>query len=313
MRGKLVTIFGGTGFLGRYVVPKLIEEGALIRIAVRDIDLALPLKVAGYVGQVEVYSVNPADEKSVSKVIGDSDCVINLIGILFESGKNNFERVHADIPTIIAKAASKQGVKRLVHVSAIGADLHAKSRYSVTKGRGEIEVLKAFPNATIIRPSVMFGEEDKFFNKFASMARISPFLPVIGDGTMRLQPVYVDDVAEVIRKVLTDQRMDKNPHAGKTYELGGPGIYTFKELMTFVLGKIHKKRILLPIPYSLGLLMGSVMQVLPSPQLTRDQVKLIKSDNVVSKDALTFKNMGIEPASLESIVPGYLRRYQYHG
>jgi uncharacterized protein YbjT (DUF2867 family) len=304
MRGKLITVFGGSGFLGSYLIPKLTEQGALVRVAVRNVDQALNLKVSGYVGQVEIVSVNPSDATSVAKAIGDSDYVVNLIGILFESGKNTFERVHVNIPKTIAIVAKKNAVQKLVHVSAIGANPHAESRYATSKGRGEAEVLKAFPDATILRPSVIFGAEDNFLNKFAAMACVSPFLPLIAGGKMKLQPVYVGDVAEaILRSFNTDA-------SGKIYELGGPSIYTFKELMNFILQETRREAVLLRIPYSVASLMGSIMQILPSPALTRDQVRLIKTNNIVALEALTLKDLGIEATALETIAPFYLERYR---
>lgn len=313
MRGKLVTVFGGSGFLGSYLIPKLLDLGAMVRLAVRNVDQALPLKVAGYVGQVEIVSVNPSDEKSVAKAIGDSDYVVNLIGIIFESGSNTFERAHVLVPKTIAKIAAKNNVQRLVHVSAIGADPKAASHYFTTKGKGEAQVFKAFPNATILRPGIMFGAEDNFFNKFANMTATSPFLPIISGGMTKMQPVYVADVAEAICRSLIDQKEGQNPHAGKIFELGGPSIYTFKQLMSYVLEQTQKKRLLASTPYPVAYVLGSFMQLFPSPSLTRDQVKMTKTDNIVSDGALTLKDLRVEPTAMETIVPGYLNRYRYRG
>ncbi len=312
MRGKLVTIFGGNGFVGSYLIPKLIELGALVRVAVRDIDHADNLKISGQVGMLEIVVVNLHDEKSVEGAIGDSDYVVNMIGILFESRRSTFEFVHAQVPKIIAHAAAKRKVGKFVQVSAIGADPKSISLYSASKGRGENAVLKAFPNATILRPSVLFGAEDNFFNMFAAMAVKSPFLPLIAGGKMKMQPAYVGDVAEAICRVLMESPEGGNPHAGKIYELGGPVTYTFRQLMELVLKLTGRNRMLMSIPYPVALVMGSIMQIFPSPVLTKDQVKLIKSDNVVSPEALTFKNLDIEPTALESVVPEYLKRFRLH-
>lgn len=305
MQNKLVTVFGGSGFLGRYVIAKLVERGAFVRVAVRNVDQAHHLKMASLVGQISIVSVNLSDEKSIESAIGDSDYVVNLIGILFESGRATFEKMHAQLPQKLAEIAHKQKVERFVHVSAIGASVDSKSLYSITKAKGELAVLNAFGQATIIRPSVIFGPEDNFFNQFASMATVSPFLPLIGGGVTKLQPVYVDDVAEAIACVLKG-----DTSVGKTYELGGPSVYTFKELMTFLIQTTKRKCLLMRIPYSIATLMASVLQLMPTPQLTRDQVKLLQQDNIVHSGALTFKDLKIEPAAVEAIVPVYLERYR---
>lgn len=309
MRGKLITIFGATGFLGQYLVPKLLSAGAIVRLAVRNLDQAQELKIVRQVGNLEFVSVNLSNEQSITNVIEDSDFVINLIGILFESGRHTFDLVHTQYSKNIATACHG---KKLIYVTAIGADPHSNSSYLSSKGRGELEALKANPNTTIIRPSIIFGAEDKFFNKFAEMSIQSPFLPLIGGGNMKLQPVYVMDVVQAIFNVIHEHQPLNDPHAGKIYELGGPSVYTFKELMQFILNSIQKKRMLLNIPYPLALLMGSIMQYLPSPVLTRDQVRLTKYDNVVSTEALSFTDLKIPPVAIEAIVPLYLKRYTAH-
>jgi uncharacterized protein YbjT (DUF2867 family) len=311
MRGKLVTVFGGTGFLGSYLVPKLVELGAMVRVVGRNPDSALALKMSGEVGLVQIVSVDYSKKESVKRAIGDSDYVVNLTGIIVEPKGTGFQKVHVDVAKAIAHACATGQVSRLVHMSAIGADPKAEARYLASKGKGEIEVLKTFPDVTILRPSIIFGAEDNFFNLFGVMAVTAPFLPLIAGGKMRMQPVYVGDVAEAICLVLKDGK--NNPYAGKTYELGGPGVYSFRELMSYVLQETRRKRMLLYIPYPIALAMGTVMQLFPSPTLTRDQVKLIKKDNVVASEALTFKDLGLEPMALEAVVPEYLSRYRFHG
>lgn len=313
MKNKEVVVFGGSGFLGRYVVERLARQGAFIKVPTHNLEKSLFLKTTGFVGQITPLYTNVFDDKSVSDVIKGADYVINLIGILHERGKSNFENMHVDVAQRIAKLCKKHKVKRLVHISAIGANVNSRSRYASTKGKGEKAVLKDFPEATIIRPSILFGEEDNFFNRFANLSRFSPFLPLVGGGHTKFQPVYVDDVAHVIVKSLTESKENKNPHAGKTYELGGPDVYTFKEILLFILKNIHKRRLLVPLPFPFASLVGFFTQFLPNPILTRDQVTLLKSDNIVGKRAVGFKKLGIEPTAVETVVPKYLARFIYHG
>jgi uncharacterized protein YbjT (DUF2867 family) len=307
MRGKLVTIFGGTGFIGQYLLPKLTAAGAMVRLAVRDVDAALPLKTSGQVGFVEAVSCNMSDEQSVREAIGNSDYVVNLIGIIFETGKKTFQNTHVDIPQRIAEACKMNKVKRFVHISAIGANPDSASKYMVTKALGEQVVRKAYPDVTIIRPSVLFGAEDKFFNMFAEMSRTSPFLPIIAGGKQKMQPTYVGDVAEAIVRCL------QTAHEGKLYELGGPAVYTFREIVEYIMSCTGRSRMLLSIPKPVAMVMGSVMQLFPNPSLTTDQVKMTKVDNVVREGALGFKELDIKPTAVAAIVPLYLERYKFHG
>jgi NADH dehydrogenase len=314
MQGKLVTIFGGSGFLGRYVVQRLARLGAQVRVGIRDANNALFLKTMGDVGQVTPVSLNVLDEKEVEDLISGSDYVVNLIGILYESGTTNtFENLHVTVPTLIAKACTKKKVKRLVHISAIGANAKSESKYAKTKAKGEKKILDNFPKATIVRPSILFGEEDKFFNRFATMAKFSPFLPLIGGGHNKVQPVYVCDVADAIVQVLADPHVQQSPHEGKVYELGGPKIYSFEELLAFIMEQTRRYRILIPISYYMATMIGKVAQCLPSPLLTADQVKLLKQDNIADPKLNGFKKLGITPATVEMVVPTYLNRYRYSG
>ncbi len=307
----LVTIFGASGFLGRHVARALARDGYRIRAAVRRPDLAGHLQPLGRVGQIHAVQANLRHPASVEAAVHDSAVVINLVGILFERGRQRFTAVHAGGAEVVARAAAAHGA-RLVHVSAIGADEHATARYAHTKGLGEQAVLAAVPAAVIFRPSIIFGPDDAFFNKFAGMARLSPVLPLVGGGRTRFQPVFGGDVGEAVAKAVAGEA-----RPGAIYELGGPEVYTFKELMQFVLTTIDRRRLLLPIPFWAAKLIGQLLQFLPSPPLTPDQVELLKQDNVVSESALaegrTLKGLGIEPRSVEAIVPSYLWRFRKTG
>jgi NADH dehydrogenase len=307
----LITIFGASGFLGRHVVRALARDGYRIRAAVRRPDLAGHLQPLGQVGQIHAVQANLRHPASVEAAVRDSAVVVNLVGILFEHGRQRFSAVHAGGAELVARAAAAQGA-RLVHVSAIGADENATARYARTKGLGEAAVFAAMPDAVVFRPSVIFGPDDDFFNKFAAMARLSPFLPLVGGGHTRFQPVFGGDVGEAVAKAVANETKP-----GTIYELGGPEIYTFKELMQFVLATIDRRRLLLPIPFWVAKLMGQFLQFLPVPPLTPDQVELLKQDNVVSAAAQgegrTLQGLGIEARSVETIVPSYLWRYRKTG
>jgi uncharacterized protein YbjT (DUF2867 family) len=308
MAQRLATVFGGSGFIGRYVVTNLAREGWMVRVAVRRPDEALFLKTAGVVGQVTPIATNVRDRASVARAIEGADAVVNLVGILHESGRQRFQAVQADGARIIAEEAARAGVRHLVHISAIGADPNSNSSYARTKAEGEAAVRQAFPQATILRPSIVFGPEDGFFNRFAKLARISLFLPLIGGGKTRFQPVYVGDVAEAVTKAI-----ESPAAAGQTYELAGPKLYSFADLMRLMLGEIGRKRVLMPLPFPIASLMGSVLQCLPNPQLTADQVRLLKRDNVPSAGSAGLTDLGITPTSVEAILPTYLDRYRARG
>lgn len=303
-----VTVFGGSGFVGRYIVQKLAERGDLIRVAVRNPVAAGFLKPLGEVGQITPVQVDLSSKESLEKTIHGSDIVINLVGILFEKGPQTFEKIHVEGAKNIAQVSSKLGVPTLLHMSALGANKKSPSRYASTKARGEEEVLKHFRQATIFRPSVIFGKEDAFLNRFARMALISPFLPLIGGGKTRMQPIYAGDVADCFVNS-SSLREAKS----KIYELGGPSIYTFKELMIYLLETIHRKRLLLPIPFSFAKILGSVAQFLPTPPLTPDQVELLKSDTIVSPQALKVEDLEVWPKDLKVIAPLYLAHYRPRG
>jgi len=310
MKRGLVTVFGGSGFIGRYVVRRLAHDGWEVRVAVRRPDQALFLKTAGHIGQVTPIAANIRDAASVRAAVAGADRVVNLVGILFQSGPQRFDAVQAEGAGRVAEAAAAANVAGLVHVSAIGADPNSAAAYARSKAAGEAAVRKAFPAATIFRPSIVFGPEDQFFNRFAAMAVVSPILPLIGGGTTRFQPVYVLDVAEAVTRAIDDPAL-----AGKTFELGGPRIYSFRELLQLTLAEIGRKRMLLTLPFPLAALQGALLQSIPfmRPALTTDQVKLLKRDNVVGSQAAGFKELGMVPTALEPILPTYLDRYRPQG
>ncbi len=307
----LVTVFGGSGFLGRHVVRALARRGYRVRVAVRRPELAGFLQPLGRVGQIHAVQANLRYPHSVEAAARDADAVINLVGILFERGRQRFDAVQAFGAEAVALAAAAYGA-RLVHVSAIGAAENAPSRYARAKAMGEKLVLAAVPSAVILRPSVVFGPEDDFFNKFASIARFAPALPLIGGGHTRFQPVFAGDVASAVAAAI-----EGRAKAGQIYELGGPQVKSFKELMQFMLATIGRRRLLVPIPFALAKLQASVLQLMPKPLLTPDQVELLRSDTVVSDEAKregrTLEALGIDPIAMATIVPSYLWRFRKTG
>jgi NADH dehydrogenase len=307
MRDEIVTIFGGAGFIGRHLVRRLAARGATLRVATRSPNSAGHLLPMGDPGQIVLVRF-AEDEMTLAKLVEGASAVVNLVGILFERRAGDFERVHAVLPGRIGAAARAAGVGRLVHLSAIGADPASASLYARSKAQGEAAVRAAFPEAVILRPSIVFGPEDGFFNRFAAMARIAPALPLVGGGTTRFQPVYVGDVAEAILAGL-----ERPEAAGRTYELGGPKVYTFKELLEYVLRVTGRRRLLLPLPFPLARLQACLLELLPNPPLTRDQVTLLERDNVVSPGAAGLAELGITPTPLEVVVPDYLAAYRVCG
>src|SRR5689334_1405577 len=305
---RLATVFGGSGFIGRYVVQDLARDDWLVRAAVRRPDEALFLKTSGVVGQITPVAANVRDRPSVARAIAGADAVINLVGILHQSGRQRFQAVHVEGARMIAEEAARADVKRLVHVSAIGADPNSDSAYARTKGEGEAAVRLAFPGAIILRPSIVFGPEDGFFNRFAQMAMLSPALPLIGGGKTRFQPIYVGDVAEAAVRAIENREAQ-----GRTYELAGPRAYSFAELMRLMLNEIGRRRMLVPLPFPIASLMGAVLQCLPNPQLTADQVRLLKRDNVPSAGSAGLTDLGLTPTAVETIIPTYLDRYRARG
>ncbi len=302
MERRVATVFGGSGFIGRYLVQRLASDGWVVRAAVRDTERALFLKVYGQPGQIVPMSADICDPASVARVVEGTTAVVNLVGILYESGRRTFRRIHVDGAANVAQAARAAGVHRLVQMSAIGADADSPAEYGRTKREGEEVAQQAFPGASITRPSVVFGPEDNFFNRFAGMARIMPALPVFDT---RLQPVYVGDVADAIGCILADSAT-----AGHTYELGGPQVLSFRQLMQMMLDEIGRRRILLPLPLGVAELEAWFLEKLPKPLLTRDQVALLRRSNVVAPGALTLADLGIKPTALAAILPTYLARYR---
>jgi NADH dehydrogenase len=307
----LITIFGGSGFLGRHVVRALCKRHYRIRVAVRRPDLTNYLQPLGRVGQVHAVQANLRYADSIAAAVRGSHIVINLVGILYERGKQSFSAVQAYGAEAVAQAAAREGA-RLIHVSAIGADAESPSRYARSKAQGEAAALAAQPDAVVFRPSVVFGPEDDFFNKFAGMATISPVLPLIGGGETLFQPVFCGDVAEAIARAA-----DGAAKAGTTYELGGPEIFSFRELMEIMLTTIDRRRLLMPLPYGIAKLQAGLLQYLPKPLLTPDQVELLKIDNVVSRAATrehrTLEGLGIAPHTVQSEIPHYLWRFRKFG
>ena len=307
----LITVFGGSGFLGRHVVRALAKRHYRIRAAVRRPELAGHLQPLGRVGQIHAVQANVRDPGSVAAAVRDAEIVINLVGILFERSRQRFDAVQVEGARNVAKAAAQIGA-RMVHVSAIGADRSSRSGYARSKALGEEAVLAAAPAATIFRPSILFGPEDDFFNRFAALARIAPALPLIGGGHTKFQPVFAGDVAAAIALAA-----DGQTRSGTIYELGGPETRTFRQLMEFVLATVERRKLLVPIPFPIARLQAFFLQFLPKPLLTPDQVELLRQDNVVSAQALedrrTFAGLGINPANFEPIVPTYLWRFRPTG
>lgn len=311
---KLVTIYGGSGFVGRYIARRLAQQGWRIRVAVRRPNEALFVKPYGVVGQVEPVLCNIRDDASVRAVMKGADAVVNCVGILVPEGKNRFDAVQAEGAARIARIAAEEGVGQLVHLSAIGADAQSDSDYSRSKAEGEAAVLSAFPGAVILRPSVIFGPEDGFFNRFAGMTRFGPILPVVGAET-KFQPVYVDDVAKAAVQAVEGQA------APGVYELGGPDVETFRGLMQRMLGIIRRRRLVLNIPFFVANIMGFVFDMvqaftlglITNRMVTRDQVKNLRRDNVVTPGAKGFADLGITPTAMDAVLPEYLWRYRPQG
>lgn len=307
----LVTIFGGSGFLGRHVVRALAKRGYRIRVAVRRPDLTGHLQPLGCVGQIHAVQANVRYAQSVEAAVRDADVVINLVGILFERGRQRFDTVMTFGAEAIALATNAYGA-RVIYVSALGADENSPAHYARAKATAEKAVLAAVPSAVVLRPSILFGPEDDFFNRFAAMARMLPALPLVGGGLTRFQPIFVGDVASVIADVVEGKAREST-----IYELGGPGVRTFKELMEFVLATIERRRLLVPLPFPLARMQAQFLQYLPKPPLTPDQVELLKVDNVVSGQAehegRTIAAFGITPTAMETVVPTYLWRFRKSG
>ena len=306
---SVATVFGGSGFLGRYVVKRLAAAGHIVRVAVRDTESAMFLKPMGAVGQVVLLGASVTSDADVARAVRGADLVVNLVGILAEAHHGDFQRVHAEGAGRIAQAAAAAGVKRLVHVSAIGASAAATSQYARSKAAGEAAVRAAFPQATILRPSLVFGPEDQFFNRFARVASLLWVMPVLS-GSSRFQPVFAADVADAVMAALT-----REDALGKTYELGGPRVWTFRELLAYVLKETRRSRPLIDVPMGLAAGPASLLEKLPGrfKLITRDQLTMLSQDNVVAADALGLAALGVQPTPVELIVPHYLHRFRAGG
>jgi NADH dehydrogenase len=327
MAGKRVTIFGGSGFIGRYLVERLAATGAVVRVAVRHPAEAAFLKPAGAVGQIVPLRASVTDAAAVAEAVDGADWVVNLVGILYQRRARSFEAIHHIAAGNVAEAAAAAGAARLVHVSACGADAHAAAEYARSKAAGETAVRAAFPEATILRPSVIFGPEDGFINRFATMVQFSPLVPVLGatfdapighrtahgidfcrDGGPSFQPVYVGDVAAAIAAALA-----RDDAPGRTYELGGPQVYTMKQILEMIMAWTNRRRWLVPWPLGLARFQAAFLEYLPVPPLTRDQVTLLESDNVVASGAATLDDLGIPATPIEGVLDTYMDRYRAGG
>ena len=305
MRHRRVTVLGASGFVGRYIVKHFAEEGAVIAAVSRHASSAGFLRPMGDVGQIEPIDADIRDDRALAAVIANAEIVVNTVGILFERGKQKFDALHARLPVRIAVAAQQAGVKHIVHLSAIGADPQSPSTYARSKAAGEAELRAAFPDAIVLRPSLVFGPEDDFFNRFGAYARFLPALPLIGGGKTRFQPVYVGDVAAAAIAAV-DRR-----EFGRVFELAGPKIYSFRELMELMLREIGRRRLLVSIPFGLAAFKATFLQLLPKPPLTRDQVRLLERDNNVPAPGMPgLADLGITPTALELILPTYLDRFR---
>jgi NADH dehydrogenase len=308
----LVTVFGGSGFVGGQVVRALAKAGHRVRVAVRQPNLAYRMRMLGDVGQIEVVQANVRNPASIARALDGAEACVNLVGLLWETGRQKFQSIHVMAAQNVAQAAAKAGVQRLVHMSALGADAESSSKYFRTKAEGEAAVRAAFPGATIVRPSLVFGVDDKFFNKFAQIAALSPIMPVVGAET-RVQPVFVTDVAAVIAKAATSPAA-----AGVTYELGGPTVYTMREIMQLILTETGRAKPLAPLPWPVASLLGSLGDIQGSiipwtPPLTSDQVEMLKIDNVAEHGLPGLAEAGVVGTAVEAVVPTYLYRYRKGG
>jgi len=305
---RRVTVFGASGFIGRYIVKRLAADGAVICACARHARDAGFLRPMGDVGQVAPFDIDIRDESALAAVVAGSDAVVNAVGILYERRKQRFDAIHHQGPGRLAAAAKAARVKHFVHISAISADATAPSVYSRSKAAGEDAVRAAFPDAVILRPSLVFGPEDAFFNRFAAMARYSPALPLIGGGETKFQPVYVGDVAEAAAAALM-----RSEAAGKAYDIAGPVVFSLRELFTLLLHIIGRRRLLLPVPFGLASFEAMFLEWAPNPLLTRDQVRMLKRDAVARPDAPGLAALGITPQLLELVLPSYLDRYRRPG
>ncbi len=312
MKNTVVTVFGGTGFIGRHAVRELAKRGAIIKVATRVPERAYFLRPCGTVGQIVPVACNYGDPASIRAAVRGSDFVVNTIGILYEKKRGAFERAHTEIPRAIAEACRAEDVQRFVHISAMGCEA-AASRYAKTKRAGERKVLETFPGGTILRPSVVFGPGDSFFSMFAELSRYTPVLPLIGGGRTKFQPVFVGDVADAVMAALTLPSLSVNDPRGRIYELAGPETMSFREIYERLFRATGRRRCLVSLPWGVARVQAAFMSLMPRPLLTPDQVQSLKSDNVMSDGALTLENLGIVPTALDMILPEYLECYRPGG
>jgi len=305
---KIIAIFGAGGFIGKHLMRQLTKLDYRIKVATRNPYLKGYLKPLGNPGQIELFKTNIFDEEKVKEVLKDCDLVINLVGILYETGKQKFDQIHSQFPYLLSNLCNEMGIKNLVHLSALGVKEKHISKYIQSKFQGEKNIQDIFKPSVILRPSIVFGPEDKFFNTFASVAQFSPVLPLIGGGKTKFAPIYVADVAKAIVKAL--ELKNSKPII---YELGGPENYSFKELMEILLMEIKKKRFLISVPFSFAKFQSYFLQMMPRPLLTPDQVELLKHNNIVSGDYLTLKDLGIAGTPVQSILPKYIYRFRSGG
>ena len=309
-----VAVIGGSGFVGRAVTEKLAQAGKQIIVLCRNSDRAKFLKPMGRIGQITIVAGDALDDAALSRVMAPADAAVNLVGILAESGAQRFDRLQGELPGRIGALAAQYDHRVVVHISAIGADAGSASRYAQTKAAGEAGLKVAFPNAVVLRPSIIFGPRDSFFNRFATMAQIAPALPLPGGGHMRMQPVYVEDVASAVIAALglAGKKLKKSPE-GCIYELGGPEICSFRQLMELTLRYSQRRRLLIPVPFSALKIGAAIAGLLPNPPLTIDQLRLLRLDNIVGKGALTLDDLGITATAIDAVVPGYLARHRPGG
>ena len=305
---KEIAIFGGGGFIGKHLMRELTKVGYRVKVATRNPYLKGYLKPLGNPGQIELFKTNIFELEDIKKILRNCDYVINLVGILYQNSKQRFEQLHEKFPFILSKLCNEFDIKNIVHLSALGVNPNHKSEYMRSKLQGEINIGENFKNVKILRPSIVFGPEDKFFNRFASIAQFSPALPLIGGGKTKFSPVYVGDVAKAITSVLKLKDSQKS-----IYEVGGPEIYSFKELMEILLKEIKKKRILLSVPYRIAKFNSYFLQMLPNPLITPDQVEILKYNNIISGKFPTLKDLEIVPSSIKNILPKYIYRYRTGG
>lgn len=309
----LVTVFGGTGFVGAQIVRALAKRGRRVRVASRNPGRGYRLRMLGDVGQIEIVQANIRDADSVARALDGAQACVNAVAVLYERGNQRFADLHVDGARTVALAAARVGARSFVHISALGADPASPAKYARSKAAGETATREILAEATVLRPSVVFGPEDHFFNRFAAMAQASPVLPLLGGGVTRFQPVFVGDVGAAASRALEDPRA-----VGRDFELGGPSLYTFRELMVLLLAQIGRARLLVPLPFPLARLLGLAGDVMAAaspfaPPITTDQVEMLRADNVVSPGALGLADLGVSPSALEPIIPTYLYRYRRGG